>query len=78
MPARAPHIHLSMPPENKDSRAALLRSPDFRWLTAGSVLSMLGDQFTLIALPWLVLQMTGDTVVLGTVCLLYTSPSPRD
>ena len=74
MPARAPHIHLSMPPENKDSRAALLRSPDFRWLTAGSVLSMLGDQFTLIALPWLVLQMTGDTVVLGTVLALISVP----
>lgn len=35
---------------------------------------MLGDQFTLIALPWLVLQMTGDTLVLGTVLALISIP----
>ena len=28
---------------------------------------MLGDQFYLIALPWLVLQLTGDALVVGTV-----------
>ncbi|MBU0747587.1 MAG: hypothetical protein KKG67_12380, partial [Gammaproteobacteria bacterium] len=41
-----------------DPRAALLKDSNFRWMTGGSFLSMLGDQFTLIALPWLVLQMT--------------------
>lgn len=55
-------------------RAALLRNPDFRWLTAGSALSMLGDQFTLIAMPWLVLQLTGSTRVLGTVLALISVP----
>ncbi|WP_422846593.1 MFS transporter [Acidovorax sp. M2(2025)] len=43
-------------------------------MTAGSAMSMLGDQFTLIALPWLVLQMTGDTLVLGTVLALISVP----
>ncbi|HVR52066.1 MAG TPA: MFS transporter [Pseudorhodoferax sp.] len=52
----------------------LLREPNFRWLMAGSALSLLGDQFTLIALPWLVLQMTGDTRVLGTVLALVSVP----
>lgn len=43
-------------------------------MTGGAFLSMLGDQFTLIALPWLVLQMTGDTLVLGTVLALISIP----
>lgn len=55
-------------------RAALMRDRNFRWLTAGAALSMLGDQFSLIALPWLVLRMTGDTVVLGTVLALVSVP----
>jgi len=62
-------MHADSPP-----RAALLRNPDFRWLTAGSALSMLGDQFTLIAMPWLVLQLTGSTRVLGTVLALISVP----
>lgn len=61
-------------PPGGDPRAALLRDRNFRWMTAGSVMSMLGDQFTLIALPWLVLQMTGDTLVLGTVLALISVP----
>ena len=56
------------------ARAALLRSPNFRWLLAGSAISLLGDQFTLVALPWLVLRMTGDTVALGTVLALVGVP----
>lgn len=55
-------------------RGELLRDPNFRWLVAGGAISMLGDQFTLIALPWLVLQMTGDTVALGTVLALISVP----
>lgn len=56
------------------TRAHLLRDRNFRWLTSGSTLTMLGDQFTLIALPWLVLRMTGDTLVLGTVLALISVP----
>ena len=56
------------------ARAALFRTPNFRWLLAGSAVSMLGDQFTLVALPWLVLRMTGDTVALGTVLALVGVP----
>jgi hypothetical protein len=55
-------------------RAALFRDRNFRWLTAGGIVSMLGDQFTLVALPWLVLKMTGDTRVLGTVLALVGVP----
>ena len=70
--------HHPSPPQPKsapqDPRAALFKDPNFRWMTSGSFLSMLGDQFTLIALPWLVLQMTGDTLVLGTVLALISVP----
>lgn len=59
---------------DSSQRSALLRDPNFRWMTGGSFLSMLGDQFTLIALPWLVLRMTGDTLVLGTVLALVSVP----
>lgn len=52
----------------------LSRDRNFRWLIAGSLISMMGDQFSLIALPWLVLQMTGDTLVLGTVLALMSVP----
>jgi len=52
----------------------LLRDRNFFWLSAGSLISMIGDQFTLIALPWLVLKMTGDPLVLGTVLAVTSIP----
>jgi len=48
-----------------DTRASLMGNSSFRWMLAGGTISMLGDQFTLIALPWLVLKMTGDSLALG-------------
>ena len=71
-PAPSPGAGPATPPA--DPRAALLKDRNFRWMIGGSALSMLGDQFTLIALPWLVLQMTGDTLVLGTVLALVSVP----
>ena len=71
-PVRSPGAGPVTPPA--DPRAALLQDSNFRWMIGGSALSMLGDQFTLIALPWLVLQMTGDTLVLGTVLALISVP----
>jgi MFS family permease len=35
---------------------------------------MLGDHFYMIALPWLVLQMTGDSLAMGTVLALSAIP----
>jgi predicted MFS family arabinose efflux permease len=59
---------------DRTARAALFADRNFRWLLSGAAVSMLGDQFTLIALPWLVLKMTGDTRVLGTVLALIAVP----
>lgn len=47
---------------------------DFRLLFAGTSLSLLGDQFALIATPWLVLQLTGDPMALGIVLALEGLP----
>jgi len=55
-------------------RNTLLRDRNIAWLMGGAIISLLGDQFTLVALPWLVLRMTGDTLVLGTVLALLGIP----
>jgi Major Facilitator Superfamily len=52
-----------------------LTVPHFRNLWLGSTISQLGDQFYLVALPWLALQLTGSSVALGT--LLMTAAVPR-
>jgi MFS family permease len=55
-------------------RGALLRDPNFAWLMSGGVISALGDQFTMIALPWLVLQLTRDPLALGMMIALLGVP----
>ena len=55
-------------------RGTLFTNRNFRWLLAGGVVSMLGEQFTLIALPWLVLRLTGDTLTLGIVIAVTSLP----
>src|SRR5947207_4380369 len=47
---------------------------NFRLLWIGEGISLLGDQFYMIALPWLVLQMTGNALALGTVMALEGIP----
>ncbi len=47
---------------------------NFAMLWAGQGTSLLGDYFNLIALPWLVLQLTGDGLALGTVLALEGIP----
>lgn len=47
---------------------------DFMLLWVGGSTSMLGSQFSLIALPWLVLQITGDPLQLGIVMALGGIP----
>ncbi|MBZ4420640.1 MFS transporter [Myxococcus sp. RHSTA-1-4] len=64
-----------MPPSRTGApRASLFRDRAFAWMLSGAFISMLGDQFTYIALPWLVLQLTGDTLVLGLVLGVMSVP----
>lgn len=57
------------------SSAHPLSLPAFRRLWAGSAISLAGDQFYLVALPWVVLQLTGSAVAMGTI--LMTAAVPR-
>jgi MFS family permease len=47
---------------------------DFRLLWAGEAVSVLGDQFALIALPWLALVLTGSALALGSVLAIMAIP----
>ena len=51
-----------------------LRNPGFRLLWTGRAISSLGDQFYLVALPWLVLQLTSSSVALGTIMMTAAVP----
>ena len=62
-------------PESKtNSFADVLRNGNFRLLWIGEGISVLGDHFYMIALPWLVLQLTGDSLAMGTVLALSAIP----
>lgn len=58
----------------KPQPASFKRNPNFQWLMRGGVISMLGDQLTIIALPWLVLKLTADPLALGLVIALMAIP----
>ena len=58
----------------KNPMAAVFSLRDFRLLFSGATTSMLGDQFALIATPWLVLKLTGDPLALGIVLALEGIP----
>lgn len=47
---------------------------DFRLLFVGTAISLLGDQFALIAIPWLALQLANDPLTLGLVLALEGFP----
>ncbi len=52
----------------------ILRSRDFRLMWGGQFVSLLAEQFFLVALPWLVLQITGDAFAVGTVVAVTAAP----
>ena len=58
----------------ESERRSVLRLRDFRLLWLGEGISLLGDQFYLIALPWLVLQLTGSGLAVGGVLALAGIP----
>jgi len=63
---------VAAPTKNPMARVMSIR--DFRLLFAGATTSLLGDQFALIATPWLVLKLTGDPLALGIVLALEGLP----
>ncbi len=70
-------------PENNASRPVPVKRPalwvplavkDFRRLFLGETVSVFGDQFYLVALPWLALQLTGSGLALGAVLMAAAIP----
>lgn len=60
-------LSLETKPIRKTSPKSVLQNRNFRLLWIGEGISLLGDQFYLIALPWLVLSLTGNPLAVGTV-----------
>lgn len=58
----------------RSAAPSLLQSRNVRLRVIGGLISVLGDQFYLIALPWLVLQLTGNAFEVGTVLALAGVP----
>ena len=51
-----------------------LKIRNFRLFWLGESASLLGDQFFLIALPWLVLKLSGDAFAVGAVLAVAGIP----
>lgn len=51
-----------------------LSNRNFRLLWMGENVSLLGDQFYFVALPWLVFQMTGSSLAFGTILMVGGIP----
>jgi len=69
-PESAPEAASSAPPAPPHP----IHTPHFRNLWIGASISLLGDQFYLVALPWLVLQLTGSSLALGTILMAAAIP----
>ena len=67
-------VAVSKPIKTHSPMAVVMSSPNFRLLWAGQGMSLLGDQFYLIAMPWLILQRTGDPLALGIILALAGLP----
>jgi MFS family permease len=60
--------------QTKPTLAKVLGNANFRLLWIGQGTSLLGDQFFMIAVPWLVLKLTNDPLALGGVLALAGVP----
>src|SRR5262247_1694986 len=62
------------PEAQKPATAHPLRNRSFVVWWIGATTSLLGDQFYVVALPWVVLQLTGSAVAMGTVAMCAGIP----
>jgi MFS family permease len=53
---------------------SVFSSTSFRKLWAATTLSLFGDFFSYVAMAWLVLQLTGSSLALGTVLVVQALP----
>lgn len=73
-----PQVPPRTPPTAGDDRAAPAGGPvsrlHFNAFLAGMTLSKLGDVAFAVALPWLVLQVSGSNLALGTLMMVFAIP----
>jgi MFS family permease len=77
MPENSKRIMASVPASTPTAANAIehpLRNPRYRLWLIGSTISFLGDQFYIVALPWLILQQTGSAVAMGAVMMAGSIP----
>jgi len=67
-------MNTASPAAPASARSSLFANRDFSLLFGGSSISAFGDQFTLVALPWLVLKLTGNPAALGIVLAVMAFP----
>jgi len=67
-------VPASTPTATKPAIEHPLRNPNYRLWLIGSTISFLGDQFYMVALPWLILQKTDSPTVLGAVMMSGSIP----
>ena len=67
-------MNTATPATPTPARSSLFANRDFSLLFGGSSISAFGDQFTLVALPWLVLKLTGSPAALGIVLAVMAFP----
>src|ERR1041385_2223464 len=67
-------VPASTPTATKPAIEHPLRKPNYRLWLIGSTISFLGDQFYMVALPWLILQKTGSAVAMGAVMMSGSIP----
>ncbi len=65
-------MELSIP--SKPGIIGVFRHRDYALLWAGQLVSNLGDAFHSLALLWLVKELTGSALLMGTVMAFYTIP----
>lgn len=59
---------------NQKSHSNIFSNRNFLLLWIGGATSVLGSQFSMIAMPWLMLQLTGDPLALGLVLAMAGIP----
>jgi hypothetical protein len=67
-------VPVSTPTATKPAIEHPLRNPNYRLWLIGSTISFLGDQFYMVALPWLILQKTGSAKAMGAVMMTGSIP----
>ena len=63
-----------IPSERKPPISSIFSNRSFLLLWIGGSTSVLGSQFSIIAMPWLMLQLTGDPLALGLVLAMAGIP----